>query len=305
MSGFAADDAREMAGQSFAQQLAPLLQLAVEHPTSEELWIDGDEIRLSFGDRETLYSFDDFPGVDRRKVQAAGRNAAVFADVPFGPRAPARPYFSVMLPNWLRVSYVGPPVCSEWHVAIRFLRTLRFSLADYVTAGVMTEGQRRAILDLLHGGQNIVISGGTGSGKTTLLRACLSEISNDRLIVLEDTPELAIEGRNVVQMRTTEEVSLSDLLRLTLRFSPQRIIVGEVRGVEALELVTAMNTGHEGSVCTLHSNGARQALSRLHTQCRKLQPNFPFEEIEHAVHAVIQIEGKGRNRRIAEIWRPR
>jgi type IV secretion system protein VirB11 len=301
-AAFAPDDAREAARRSFLAQMEPLLALGREHPTASELFIDGEAIRLSFGDREQLYAFADFPGLTPRAVQGAGRNAAVFADVRFGPHPPARPYFSVMIPPGLRVTYAGPPIAAEWHVAIRFLRANRLRLEDYVAQGVMTAAQRDTIEGLLAERRNLIVSGGTGSGKTTLLQALLAEVSAERLLVLEDTPELNVAGRNVVQLRTTESVSLAELLRLSLRTTPQRIVVGEVRGPEALELVRAMNTGHDGTLCTLHSNGAAEALRRLHTLVAEAQPSFPMEGVVAAVNAVVQLTGRGASRRLAEIW---
>jgi type IV secretion system protein TrbB len=160
-------------------------------------------------------------------------------------------------------------------------------------------------------GLRVVILGATSqymanavTGKTTLLRALLIEISShERLVIVEDTPEPAIEGENVVQLQTTLAVDLAMLLRSTLRLTPDRIVLGEVRGPEALELVRVVNTGHDGTLCTLHSNGAVEALRRLHTLVAEAQPSFPpFEGIISAADVVLQLKGRGGRRRLAEVW---
>jgi type IV secretion system protein VirB11 len=286
--------------------MAPLIRLGIENEDASEVFVDGDQIVLSFGRERRRFRYADFPTLAPEDVRAAAKSAAVFGDVEFGSQPPATPLLSVKIPPDLRVSYVGPPAADRWHAAIRFLRTRCLTLDRYIEQGIMTEQQCAEIRSLVRERKNLVISGGTSSGKTTLLRAILGEIPHDeRLLILEDTPELAIPGENVAHLYTCPGVDLAALLRQTLRMTPDRITLGEVRGPEALELVTAMNTGHDGTLCTLHSNGARRALTRLHTQCRKLQPHFPFEEIEEAVDAVIQIAGQGPERRVSEIWQVR
>lgn len=297
-------DPRAVAEAVFRERLAPLLALADEHPDATELCVDGDEIRLDLGDAWLERRFGDFPGLTPGAVRAAGAAAAVFAGVEFGPRAPAVPAMSVKMPPDLRVTYVRPPAADRWHLSVRFLRSRGLRLDDYVGQGVMTAGQRDTIRGLLERRKALVVSGATGSGKTTLLRAMLSEVAElDRLVILEDTPELAIEGRNVVQLQTTLSLDLSRLLQLALRLRPDRIVVGEVRGPEALELLRASNTGHAGTLATVHSNGAEEALRRLHNLAVEAQPSYPFEGVVSAVDHVLQLEGRGRERRLADIWR--
>lgn len=297
------DDPRVDAERAFRERMRPLLTLADEHPTATEVFVDGGDIRLSFGDERRLFGYADFPGLTPRSVQAAGATAAVFAGVEFGSHLPALPMISVKIPPDLRVTYVQPPAADQWHVAVRFLRTRRLTLEDYVGQGVMTGTQTQQIRRLLAERRNVIVSGGTGTGKTTLLRALLTEIAEiERLVVIEDTPELAVPGANVVHLHTTLNVDLAMLLRQTLRLTPDRITLGEVRGPEALELVRAMNTGHDGTLCTLHSNGAAEALRRLHTLVAEAQPSFPFAGIVAAVDVVVQLTGRGPGRKLAEIW---
>ncbi len=272
--------------------------------TASDVFVDGDVIRLSFGEERRVFGYADFPGLTPRAVQAAAAAAAVFAGIELGPQPPALPLLSVKIPPDLRVTYVGPPAADRWHLALRFLRTRKLTLEDYVRQGVMTSAQMAAIRGLLAERRNVIVSGGTGTGKTTLLRALLGEIADtERLVVIEDTPELAVAGTNVVHLHTTLNVDLAMLLRQTLRLTPDRITLGEVRGPEALELVRAMNTGHDGTLCTLHSNRAEEAIRRLHTLTAEAQPSFPLAAIGSAVDHVIQLTGRGEARRVTAIWK--
>jgi type IV secretion system protein VirB11 len=295
-------DPRAVAEEVFRDRLGPVLVLAERYPDASDVFIDGDTVRVCLGDERLALPISEF-GLTRRAVEAAGAAAAVFAGVEFGPSPPARPLLSVKIPPDLRVTFVRPPAADGWHVDIRFLRTRALTLDDYVRQGVMTPDQPAEVRSLLRTRKTVVVSGGTGTGKTTLLRALLAEVADrERLVVIEDTPELAVPGENVVQLQTTLNVDLAQLLRQTLRLTPDRIVLGEVRGPEALELVRAMNTGHDGTLCTLHSNGAGEALRRLHTLVAEAQPGFPFGGVLSAVDHVLQLEGRGDGRRLADIW---
>lgn len=117
-----------------------------------------------------------------------------------------------------------------------------------------------------------------------------------------DTPEIALAGDNVVHLHTTHAVDLAALSRQDLRMRPDRIAPGEVCGPEAPELVRAMNTGHDGTLAMLHSNGAREAIHRLHMLVAEAQPTFPVEAITGAVDHALQLAGRGGGRRLAESW---
>jgi type IV secretion system protein TrbB len=184
-----------------------------------------------------------------------------------------------------------PPVVSAPVFAIRIGAAAVFSLTDYVTAGIMTNQQAELLRAAVNDHKNILVVGGTGSGKTTLINAIILEMveSNDqeRIIMIEDTGEIQCSADNFVQFHTTLDISMSRLLKTTLRMRPDRIIIGEVRGAEALDLLMAWNTGHEGGAATLHANHARAALSRL-ALLVSMNPEAP-KPIEPLISEAIQI----------------
>jgi type IV secretion system protein TrbB len=160
-----------------------------------------------------------------------------------------------------------PPVVAAPTFTIRLKAVRVFSLDDYVSDGTMTPAQRALIQDAVASRLNVLICGGTASGKTTLANAILAAMvdatPNDRLVILEDTVELQSRAQNVVALRATDTVDMQRLLRATMRLRPDRIIVGEVRGGEALSMLKAWNTGHSGGCCTVHANSAASALTRI------------------------------------------
>ncbi|ERL03189.1 P-type conjugative transfer ATPase TrbB [Mitsuokella sp. oral taxon 131] len=178
-----------------------------------------------------------------------------------------------------------------------------FTLADYVRQGTMTEKQRQIILDAIHGKKNIIAAGGTASGKTTLLNAILAEISNldERIITIEDTKELKCTAENYVALSTTDTVDMENLLRKTLRLSPNRIVVGEVRGKEALTLIDAWSTGHRGGCSTVHSDSAQDTLFRLEDLVSRVSLSTQQAGIARAIDVVVYIARKAVSRKIEEI----
>jgi type IV secretion system protein VirB11 len=149
-----------------------------------------------------------------------------------------------------------------------------------------------------------MVAGGTSSGKTTLVNALLAEVAslNERVVVLEDTRELRCAAEDVVALRTKPGVaSLADLVRSTLRLRPDRIIVGEVRGAEALDMLKAWNTGHPGGLTTLHANSAPAALTRLEQLVQEAVVTVPRALIAEAIDLIVFIKGRGSERRVESI----
>ena len=200
-----------------------------------------------------------------------------------------------------------PPVVPAPTFAIRKRAVAIFTLAQYVEDGVMTAGQRDALVEAIRAHRNILVVGGTGSGKTTLVNAIINQMvvqdPAERVILIEDTGEIQCAAANYVQYHTSIDVNMTTLLRSALRMRPDRILVGEVRGPEALDLLMAWNTGHEGGAATLHANSARAGLDRL-AMLISMHPDSPrpIEPlIGAAVHVVVHISRFEGQRRVQEI----
>ncbi|MBV8201504.1 MAG: P-type conjugative transfer ATPase TrbB, partial [Acidobacteria bacterium] len=166
-----------------------------------------------------------------------------------------------------RLQGLVPPLSEAPVFVLRKPATRVWSLDDYVRQGILTAAQRAALAAAVAGRENVLIAGGTRSGKTTLVNAVLLEITmlcpRDRVVVLEDTRELQCAAPDRLSLRTTDEVDLAGLVRLTLRSSPDRIVIGEVRDKAAMQLLDAWSTGHPGGVATVHATDAAGALERL------------------------------------------
>jgi P-type conjugative transfer ATPase trbB len=196
-----------------------------------------------------------------------------------------------------------PPIVTAPSFNIRKHSKIVITLNDYVRQGAMSEMQRQVILDAIHGKKNIIAAGGTGSGKTTLLNAILAEISTlgDRIVTIEDTKELKCTAENYVALSTTDTVDMDNLLRKTLRLSPNRIVVGEVRGKEALTLIDAWSTGHRGGCSTVHSDSAHDTLFRLEELVSRVSISSQQAGIARAIDVIVYIERKAVSRTIAEV----
>lgn len=178
-----------------------------------------------------------------------------------------------------------------------------FTLEDYVAQEILTEKQREIIIQAINDRKNIIAAGGTKSGKTTFLNAILAEISklNDRVIMIEDTPELQCRAADCVSMRTMRSFTMSDCLRSVLRMTPDRIVVGEVRGGEALALLDAWSTGHGGGCSTVHSNSAKDTLLRLENMTARVSQNPQQATIGQAVNLIVYLKYLGNRRVVEEI----
>jgi type IV secretion system protein TrbB len=197
-----------------------------------------------------------------------------------------------------------PPVTVAPCFAIRKPSVTTIRLKDYVAAGIATPLVAKMLADAVAEARNILVAGGTGSGKTTLANALLAEVAElaERVITIEDTRELHCAAKDAVALRTKPGVAtLADLVRSTLRLRPDRIIVGEVRGAEALDMLKAWNTGHPGGIATVHANSARAALYRLEQLIQEAVVTVPRHLIAHAINLVVFIVGRGLDRRIQTI----
>ena len=182
-----------------------------------------------------------------------------------------------------------PPIVSSPTFAIRKKAIKIFTLEQYVETGVLSCRHSDVIKDAVLQHRNILVIGGTGSGKTTLINAIINEMvrsdPDERIFILEDTGEIQCAAQNFVQYHTTLDVDMTQLLKTTLRMRPDRILVGEVRGAEALDLLDAWNTGHEGGAATLHANDALSGLTRLESLISR-NPSAPKEIMPLIAEAV-------------------
>src|SRR5438874_4035907 len=230
------------------------------------------------------------------------------------------PMVDARLPDGSRVNAVIPPLSlSGPLVTIRKFSQQRLTLEDMVRLGTLT-GPTVDFLERCVGAElNVLISGGTGTGKTTLLNAVSSAIPvADRIVTIEDAAELRLHQRHVLRLEHRPsniegqgEVSIRDLVRNALRMRPDRIIVGEVRGPEALDMLQAMNTGHDGSLCTVHANSPRDALARVETMVLMSGFDLPVrairQQLSSALELIVHLErledGVRRVTSIAEVQR--
>ena len=214
----------------------------------------------------------------------------------------AAPIVSAELPeSGERFEGILPPVVIGPSFAIRKPAGVVYSLSDYVEAQIMTPLQARCLSFAIANRKNILVVGGTSSGKTTLTNALLNELVelSERVVIIEDTRELHCPVPDLVSLRTKPGVAImSDLVRSTMRLRPDRIVIGEVRGPEALDMLKAWNTGHPGGVATLHANGAQAALYRLEQLIQEAVVTVPRRLIADAVDLLVFIKGRGDARRV-------
>jgi type IV secretion system protein TrbB len=193
-----------------------------------------------------------------------------------------------------RFAGILPPIVSNPSFTIRKKATKIITLDEYIESTIMTPEQGSLIKEAISNRQNIIVCGGTGSGKTTLVNAVIDALCdiapNDRLVIIEDTNELQCKAKNKEILRASKDVSQQDLLKVTLRLRPDRIITGEVRGGEALNLLKSWNTGHPGGICTLHANSAIEALTRLEQMIGEVSNGDMSDFIANTVDLVIFIE---------------
>jgi pilus assembly protein CpaF len=208
------------------------------------------------------------------------------------------PMVDARLPDGSRINAIIPPLSlSGPLVTIRKFGRNRLALADMVKLGTLTGDAKEFLEICLLAELNLLISGGTGSGKTTLLNALSASISDEeRIVTIEDAAELRLNQRHVLRLESRPrniegegEVAIRDLVRNSLRMRPDRIIVGEVRGAEALDMLQAMNTGHDGSLSTVHANSARDALARVETMVLMAGYDLPVRAIRNQIASALDL----------------
>ncbi len=219
--------------------------------------------------------------------------------LPLGRRIDAdRPTVDARLPDGSRVNAVVPPVALDGPIiTIRKFRKDKLTVQDLIKFGSMTEFMAQFLSACVKARLNIVISGGTGSGKTTLLNILSGFIpSDERIVTIEDAAELQLQQDHVVRMETkppnidgSGEVTIRDLVRNALRMRPDRIVVGETRGGEALDMLQAMNTGHDGSLTTVHANSPRDATARLETLVMMAGLELPLKVVRQQIASAIDL----------------
>jgi type IV secretion system protein VirB11 len=220
---------------------------------------------------------------------------------------PTNPLISAELPgSGYRFEGCLPPITTAPTICIRKATSQLITLDEMVLNKTINLTIKKVIVDAIRDYKNILVIGGTGSGKTTLILAILNEIAkickDDRVIILEDTRELVCDAENQTAMKTSDDVDMTMLLKSTMRQNPDRIIVGEVRGAEALALLKAWNTGHPGGVSTVHANDCKSSLYRLEQLVLEAILYPQPELIGEAIDLVISIKKLNKNqRKILEI----
>jgi pilus assembly protein CpaF len=198
-------------------------------------------------------------------------------------------------------------------MTIRKFTSRNFTLADLIRVDMLTEEQGVMLTEAVRDGQNILIAGGTGSGKSTLLGTLADAIpENERILLIEDTAELHIRKPHIVSTESQldthrSNVTFDDLLKAVLRHRPDRIIVGEVRGPEARTLLDAMNTGHRGTLATIHASSADESIRRLASLAIRgssnLQLSVAEEDVLRCIHLIVYISRQQGNRRVKDVVR--
>lgn len=286
--------------------MGPAIAAALADPAVIEIMVNPDGAlrldRLGEGRTDTGTRYE--PAQIERIIRLVASHARTEAHA-------ASPIVSAELPPHgegagERFEGVLPPVSLAPCFSIRKPAARIYRLADYVSDGVMPAAVAAILRTAVSDRRNILIAGGTSSGKTTLANALLAEMTHldERVILIEDTRELQCAAFDVVALRTRPgTVSMADLVRSTLRLRPDRIIVGEVRGREALDMLKAWNTGHPGGIATVHANSAVAALYRLEQLVQETVVTVPRRLIAEAIDLIIFIAGRGHGRRVETVAR--
>jgi type IV secretion system protein TrbB len=296
----AAEEAQGRRRQMLRTAFGPTIAAALADPTVIEVMVNPDG-RLWI-ERATLGRQDTGERIGSTEAERIIRLVAAHVRREVTDKTPI---VSAELPETgERFEGVMPPVSPAPCFAVRKPADVLYRLADYVAARIMSVRQAEVLALSVRARKNILVVGGTSSGKTTLVNALLAEIADldERVVILEDTRELKCAAADCVALRTKPGVAtLGDLVRSTLRLRPDRIIVGEVRGPEALDMLKAWNTGHPGGITTVHANSATAGLLRLEQLVQEAVVTVPRDLIVQAIDIVAFLDGRGANRRLETV----
>src|SRR5262245_16055392 len=287
--------------------LRPIAHLIQDPDVSEIMVNGGGRVFL-----ERQGHLEEAEGVQivEKNLQVAVRNIArtLGDDV-----SDEQPILDARLPDGSRVAAVIPPCSlSGTTLTIRKFQSRFFTAEELLRIGTLTETVLEHVRCAIEARQNVLISGGTSTGKTTMLNALAAFLpTTDRLVIIEDTAELQVDKPNVVRFearraqRDLPAVTIRDLLKATLRHRPDRVIVGEVRGGEAYDLLQALNTGHAGTMSTIHANYAEQALARLTACALQAEIQLPYQAIRHqiadSIHLILHLDRHHGLRSLSEL----
>ena len=287
--------------------LRPIEHLILDESVSEVMVNGSDRV---FIERDGLVQ--QVPGIflEERSLKVAVKNIArrLGDDI-----SESKPILDSRLPDGSRVAAVIPP-CSLTGVTltIRKFNSRHFEIEDLIRSGTLNRALANRLEDYLLQRRNLLISGGTGSGKTSLLTALGKFIpADERILLIEDTAEIQLAHENMVRFEARREqngmpaVSIRDLLKAALRHRPDRILLGEIRSGEAFDLLQLLNTGHSGTISTIHASSARQGLSRFASCVLQSGVEIPYRAIKtniaDSLNVVVQIERRPGRRFISEV----
>jgi pilus assembly protein CpaF len=287
--------------------LKPIEHLLLDDSVSEIMVNGPDRVFIEKGG-----FLEEIPGVSlgERSLLVAVKNIArrLGDDI-----SEAKPILDSRLPDGSRVAAVLPP-CSLTGITLtirKFSRT-HFEIEDLIRAGTLDRSLANRLEDYVLSRKNVLVSGGTSSGKTTLAAALARFIPPDeRILIIEDTAEIGLPHQNLVRFEARREqngapaVSIRDLLKASLRHRPDRIFLGEIRGGEAFDLLQLLNTGHSGTLSTIHANSAKQGLARFASCVLQSGIDLPYRAVKaniaDSLHVVVQVERRPGQRFISEV----
>jgi pilus assembly protein CpaF len=268
------------------------LEPLMKDPTITEILVN--DVRNVMIERDGKMSFS---GMAIGSIDDLNRLARNILDVTGRILSPDQPYVDLMLPDGSRVNIVGPPLTLNGPCfTLRKAPSRRLAMDDLVGFDMLSKKMATFLQACVVGKLNILVSGGTDTGKTTLLNTLAAFVpKGERIVVIEDTPEILLDHANSVKLQTKPQMPASppigarELVANAMRMRPDRVIVGECRRGEAFDMLQAMNTGHSGSMTSLHANDPRDALTRLETLCMLAGSDLPLQAIRRQIHSAIDL----------------